>query len=84
MSKYYEEIISIVLDEIIEIINALKSGHALKAWAMYLDFCGDVNKLSRRDYGAACVLMWDSIASAGFEIYCREDLKQHAGFQLAY
>ena len=84
MSKNYEERINTVIDEIIEIIDALKSGHALKAWAMYLDWVGDTINLNKKDYGASCDLLWRGIEDAGFEIYCSEDLKKNAGFQLAW
>ena len=78
------DIINIVLDEIIDTINALKIGNACAAYGMYLDFCGDAKKLKTRDYSAACDLFWRGIEDAGFELYCQNDLRRHAGFQLAW
>lgn len=79
-----DAIITLVLDEMISVIDSLKSGKALAAYGMYLDWVGDVNKLSRRDYSAACDLLWRGIDDAGFELACADDLRQHAGFQLAW
>lgn len=47
-----------VLDEITMIHSALKKNHTRLAKAVFLDFCGDVVKLSEEDRGAACSLLW--------------------------
>ena len=78
------DIITAVLDEIIETIKALKNGKAIVAYAVYLDWCGDVQKLKTRDYNAACDLFWREIEDAGFELYSGQDIRRYAGFQLAW
>ena len=60
------DIINTILDEIEFIHNALKNSNCHLAKAMYLDFCGDVKKLSERDRGAACSLLWYGKASNEF------------------
>ena len=77
------DIINVVLDEIIATIEALRNGNAIAAYAMYLDWKGDVNKLNSRDYSAACALFWYGIEDAGFELYCENDLRRGA-FILAW
>lgn len=56
-----------VLDEIRLIHATLKKSHCLLAKALFLDFCGDIKKLSAKDQGAACELLWyEKSAEPGF------------------
>lgn len=78
MNKYYDTVISAVLDEIIYLIDSLRDGIPRAAYATYLDFKGDVAQLKSRDYSAACALLWYGIEDAGFEIESASQLRELA------
>ena len=52
------DLINEILEEILGVQEALKNGNCHVAKAFFLDFCGDVAKLSKEDYNAACDLLW--------------------------